>query len=157
MYWRCSFGFFLCAQIMLTKVMVHVIVNAAPPAAEMIIIIDISSLSLLLVVDNRPQDWSEVHDLFTAIGAVLLSINVDAVVIGKCDVALYAIVVGKDVTVGVDAVELVVGNIVFIIVFIVVFVVVFIVVFVVVFVAVYLVNGEFVFNVVFPTVPNKPL
>lgn len=157
MYWRCSFGFFLCAQIMLTKVMVHVIVNAAPPAAEMIIIIDISSLSLLLVVDNRPHGWSEVHDLYTTVGSVLLSINVDVVVIGKCDVALYAIVVGKDMTVGVDAVELVIGNIFFIIVFIVVFVVVFIVVFVVVFIAVYLVNGESFFNVVFPTVPNKPL
>lgn len=56
-------------------------------------------------------------------------------------------------TVGVDAVELVIGNIFFIIVFIVVFVVVFIVVFVVVFIAVYLVNGESFLNVVFPTVP----
>lgn len=68
--------FFLRAHIMLTKVMVQVIINAAPPATEMTIIIGISSLSVFLVVYNRPQDWSEVHDLFTTVGSVLLSMKV---------------------------------------------------------------------------------
>lgn len=99
---------------MLTKVMVQVIINAAPPATEMTIIIGISSLSVFLVVYNRPQDWSEVHDLFTTVGSVLLSMKVDTVDIGKCDVALDACV-GKNVAVGMDAVELVVESVVFLV------------------------------------------
>lgn len=104
MYCRCSFGVFLRAQIMPNKVMAQVIVNAAPPATEIIMMIDISSSSLLPVADDRPQNWSEPHDLYTTEGSVLLLINVDTVVIGKCDVALNAVDVGKDMMVGVDTV-----------------------------------------------------